>query len=145
MIEQALGGACAVFFAGMGLAAIARPGFVVGFFGIELKTYAGRSEVRAVYGGFGLAVAALIAFAVAAPSAISAGILLAIGISVGGMAAGRLLGGFLERRMPLGWVGVFLAVEVALSAALLSSASLVAAASARPAPCAAEPAGPGCT
>lgn len=119
-----LGFACATFFAVMGIAALVRPEFVVGFFGIRLETYAGRSEVRAVYGGFGLAVAVLIAFAVVSPSPISAGILFAIGVSVGGMAMGRLLGGMIERRMPLGWVGVFLIVEVVLAMALLSCASL---------------------
>lgn len=123
MIETALGLACATFFAGMGLAALVRPAFVVGFFGIRLETYAGRSEVRAVYGGFGLAVAMILAFAVWVPSSLSAGILVAVGVAVGGMAAGRLVGGVLERRMPFGWVGVFLAVEIALASALLFCAN----------------------
>lgn len=46
-------------FAAMGAGAIAFPGLVLGQFGIDALTREARNEVRAVYGGFGLAVSAL--------------------------------------------------------------------------------------
>ncbi|WP_342217371.1 DUF4345 family protein [Nocardia flavorosea] len=48
--------AAGLFFTGMGLYALAAPARLVRPFGIAVGTTPGRSEVRAVYGGFGLAV-----------------------------------------------------------------------------------------
>jgi hypothetical protein len=45
----------AVFFLGMGIYALAAPAALVRPFGITLGESTSRSEVRAVYGGFGLA------------------------------------------------------------------------------------------
>ena len=42
-------------FAAMGLLALARPADVLAQFGVSVETPEGRNEVRAVYGGFGLA------------------------------------------------------------------------------------------
>ena len=47
-------------FAGMGLYALGVPAGIPAFLGERLETADGRSEVRAVYGGFGLAVAAVL-------------------------------------------------------------------------------------
>lgn len=46
-----------VFFAGMGCYALAVPDAIIRPFDITLGSAAARSEVRAVYGGFGLAIA----------------------------------------------------------------------------------------
>jgi len=85
-----------VFFVGMGLVALVSPEFVTRTFGIPTLTNAGRNEVRAVYGGFGLAVAAMLVVAMNDP-ALRAGVLLAVAASVGGMAAGRLVAALVER------------------------------------------------
>ena len=85
-----------VFFVGMGLAALVSPEFVTRTFGIPTLTNAGRNEVRAVYGGFGLAVAAMLVLALNDPT-LRPGVLLAVAASVGGMAAGRLVAALVER------------------------------------------------
>ena len=85
-----------VFFVGMGLVALVSPEFVTRTFGIPTLTNAGRNEVRAVYGGFGLAVAAMLVVAMNDP-ALRAGALLALAASVAGMAAGRLVAALVER------------------------------------------------
>src|ERR1700752_4403199 len=56
-------GAIAVFFLGMGLYALAAPAALVRPIGITLGESASRSEVRAVYGGFGLAIARVLGYA----------------------------------------------------------------------------------
>lgn len=85
-----------VFFVGMGLVALVSPEFVTSTFGIPTLTNAGRNEVRAVYGGFGLGVAAMLVVAMSDPT-LRAGVLLAVAASVGGMAAGRLVAALVER------------------------------------------------
>lgn len=49
----------AVFFLGMGSFALASPAALIRPFGITLPIPESRAEVRAVYGGFGLAIACL--------------------------------------------------------------------------------------
>ena len=85
-----------VFFVGMGLLALASPESITGPFGMPTLTPAGRNEVRAVYGGFGLAVAAMLVLALNDPT-LRPGVLLAVAASVGGMAAGRLVAALVER------------------------------------------------
>jgi hypothetical protein len=50
----------ATFLAGMGSVALVKPALIWKPFGVAPTTPAARNEVRAVYGGFGLAVAALL-------------------------------------------------------------------------------------
>jgi hypothetical protein len=57
----------ALFFAGMGVYALAAPAALVRPFGITLGESTARSEVRAVYGGFGLAIAGVLALAAVRP------------------------------------------------------------------------------
>ena len=52
--------AVAVFFAGMGLYALAAPAALIRPFGVTLSRSESRAEVRAVYGGFGLAMAGVL-------------------------------------------------------------------------------------
>jgi hypothetical protein len=113
----------ALFMIGMGLAALVRPAFVVGIFGVELPRAASRAEVRAVYGGYGVAVGALL---LAAPSqlggAAARGVALAIAASLGGMAVGRAIGGLVERQ-PLYPSWTFVAVELAIAGSLAAWAT----------------------
>lgn len=108
----------AIFFAGMGLAALVAPAFIWAPFGVAPSTPEARNEVRAVYGGFGIAVAALIVLADDSAT-LRDGVLVAVAVSVFGMAAGRLVSGLFEPRALLRWPGVFLAVEVGLGALCL--------------------------
>jgi Domain of unknown function (DUF4345) len=80
----------AVFFAGMGVRALTAPAEMLRPFGITLREAASRAEVRAVYGGFGLAIAAILGYAIAAPEQVRVGILLAVSAALVGMAFGRV-------------------------------------------------------
>jgi uncharacterized protein DUF4345 len=79
-----------VFFAGMGVYALAAPVTLVRPFGITLGESASRAEVRAVYGGFGLAIAGVLAYAAVAGGDVRTGILITVGAALAGMAIGRL-------------------------------------------------------
>jgi hypothetical protein len=113
----------AVLFAVMGVAALLRPAVIWAPFGIEPTTPGARSEVRAVYGGFGLAIAAILLYAEnlfggGVSAGVRDGILLTAAASLLGMAAGRVVSALVEPKTLLSWPGFFLVVEVA-GAALL--------------------------
>lgn len=114
----------AAVFAAMGVYALVVPAGVLAIFGVRLEAPDGRNEVRAVYGGFGLAVAALLVFAAASPEPASAGVLLAMGVALAGMAAGRLVGIAVERPRSFYPVWFWLGAEIAMAAALLAAASV---------------------
>ncbi|HWD82063.1 MAG TPA: DUF4345 domain-containing protein [Kribbella sp.] len=109
--------AVAVFFAGMGLYGLVAPGALVRPFGIEVGGANGRGEVRAVYGGFGVAVAALLVVA-AFDDRIRRGAVIAVAVALVGMAAGRLVGCLVDR--PRGFYPnwFYFGVEVLLGAVL---------------------------
>lgn len=106
-------------FALMGLAAVARPESILAYVGTRSLTRDGRNEVRAVYGGFGLAIAALLC-ATRYSAAIRTGAVLAVAVALLGMAAGRLLSILIDGA-PGRWPWVFLGVEAAGAAALLGA------------------------
>ena len=87
-----------VFFAGMGCYALAAPTALIRPFGITLGSAAARSEVRAVYGGFGLAIAGVLGYAAVAGDDVRTGILIAVGAALAGMAFGRLVSAVLDQR-----------------------------------------------
>lgn len=105
----------AAFFAGMGIAALIKPAFIWAPFGVEPTTPAARSEVRAVYGGFGLAIAALLVLSDGATAGTRDGVLIAVAVSLAGMAAGRVVSAFVEPRALIGAAGFFLVVELGLA------------------------------
>lgn len=88
--------AAAVFFVGMGLFALVRPAALIRPFGITLPVPESRAEVRAVYGGFGLAIAGMLALAAMGHPA-REGILITVAAALGGMAFGRLVSGAVDR------------------------------------------------
>lgn len=108
-------------FAAMGAGALVRPRDVLGQFGVPVDTADGRNEVRAVYGGFGLAVAALLVVAALGDPAAADGILTAVAIALAGMAAGRLIGAAVERPSGAYPVWVYFAIEIGGAAALLAA------------------------
>jgi hypothetical protein len=104
----------------MGISAIAKPALVTAQFGILELTPAGRNEVRAVYGGFGVFMALALLVALRQPE-LRDGILFTVGVALGGMAAGRLVSAVIDRaidRAPLG----YLVLEVILAVMLLAVA-----------------------
>lgn len=107
-----------LFFIGMGLVALVRPQSIVGMFGGTATTPASRAEVRAVYGGYGVVVGALIMSLPAWPGALAQGVAVAMAASVLGMALGRIVGALVDRDWSLHPTGTFLAVEVLLAGAL---------------------------
>ncbi|MFA5940932.1 MAG: DUF4345 family protein [Sinimarinibacterium sp.] len=109
----------AVLFGGMGLAALVQPAFIGGFFDVRFESVDGRNEVRAVYGGFGLAMAAALALALRTPE-LREGIVVCVAFALGGMATGRVLSALVER--PGFWPWFFFGVE-STGAAVLAYAA----------------------
>ncbi|GAA2816530.1 DUF4345 family protein [Kribbella solani] len=108
----------AVFFAGMGIYGLAAPAALVRPFALQADTGHARTEVRAVYGGFGLAIAAVLLVAATTPD-LRRGVVLAVAIALLGMAAGRLIGRIADRPTAFYPIWFYFWVEVALAAALL--------------------------
>ncbi|MYS92596.1 MULTISPECIES: DUF4345 family protein [Streptomyces] len=113
--------AAALFFLGMGLFGLVAPGALIRPFGIELSVPEARSEVRAVYGGFGVAVGALLAWAALGASGdLRSGVVLTVAVSLAGMAFGRLVSRAVERPSAFFPSWFYFWVEI-LGAALLIS------------------------
>lgn len=124
MVSDLLVLAAAAFFAAMGLYALARPAAVLDRFGVTVATPDGRNEVRAVYGGFGLAVAAMLVYAAVVGGRSALWIPSVVAIALAGMALGRLISLALERERGSRVVWQFLLVEVGLAALLFASHAL---------------------
>jgi hypothetical protein len=112
----------AIFFAGMGPAALVRPAFIWPPFGVKPTTPASRNEVRAVYGGFGIAIAILLVVADRASAGYRDGVLVAIAVALAGMAARRIVEFVVEPRGARGLPALFGVIEVLLAVALLVAA-----------------------
>ena len=111
-----------VFFAGMGIYALAAPTAIIRPFGITLADAASRSEVRAVYGGFGLAIAGVLAYA-AVESDVRTGVLLTVGVALAGMAFGRLFSAVINERTAFYPNWFYCLVELVGAAALFYAIS----------------------
>ena len=112
----------AIFLAGMGAAALVRPAIIWAPFGVEPTTPAARNEVRAVYGGFGIALAILLVVADGASAGYRDGVLVAVAVALAGMAAGRIIGFVVEPRGARGFPVLFGVLEVLLAFALVQAA-----------------------
>lgn len=110
--------AVALFFALMGLFALAQPAGVLERFGVAVETVDGRNEVRAVYGGFGLAVAGMLVYAAFTAGRGALWIPSVIALALVGMAGGRLISMAIDRSRGGRQVWLFLAVEVVLAVML---------------------------
>ena len=111
-------GVIAVFFLGMGVYALAAPAALVRPFGITLAGDAARSEVRAVYGGFGLAIAAVLGYAAIADGDLRTGILITVAAALVGMAFGRVAAAILGDRTTFYPNWFYFLVEAGAAAAL---------------------------
>ncbi|HET6735095.1 MAG TPA: DUF4345 domain-containing protein [Mycobacterium sp.] len=110
-----------VFFLGMGVYALAAPAALIRPFGITLGDAASRSEVRAVYGGFGLAIAGVLAYAAVQPEH-RVGILITVGAALAGMALGRVVSAVVDSRTAFYPNWFYCLVEIVAAAALLGVA-----------------------
>ncbi|MEU0386352.1 DUF4345 family protein [Streptomyces chartreusis] len=116
-------GAVALFFLGMGLFGLVAPGVLIRPFGIELSVPEARTEVRAVYGGFGVAVGALLAWsALGASGDLRSGVVLTVAVSLAGMAFGRLVARAVERPSAFYPSWFYFWVEILGAALLITSA-----------------------
>jgi hypothetical protein len=109
----------AAFFLAMGIAALRRPAMVLGLFGTEVRHRDTMNEIRAVYGGFGVAVAGLLGYALVDP-VLRPGLVAGIAIAVLGMASGRLWSAAVDRGAGF-FPCLFFVVEIAIGAALLAA------------------------
>lgn len=110
----------AVFFLGMGAYALAAPAALIRPFGVALESPVSRSEVRAVYGGFGLAIAAVLAYAAFREGDVQKGILITVGAALAGMALGRIVSAIVDARTPFYPNWLYCIVEVVAGGALLA-------------------------
>jgi len=107
----------AALFAAMGVFALVWPARISALVGTPELTLAGRNEVRAVYGGFGLAVASALVWGLVSPR-LGPGIFFALGLAVWGMAAGRVISVLVDKKSELlPWI--FFAVELVAGAVLI--------------------------
>jgi hypothetical protein len=110
----------AVFFLGMGLYALAVPARVLAVFGVSVTTPEGRNEVRAVYGGYGVAIGAVLLAALAQPGWRD-GILVCQAAALAGMAGGRVVSAVVDGRSGF-YPWLFCALEALMAAVLCGAA-----------------------
>jgi hypothetical protein len=111
-MDTALLALTATFFLGMGLLGLVAPGRLVAPFRIVLDGPDARAEVRAVYGGFGLGVAALLGAAVFDLGDLRRGAAIAVAVALLGMAFGRAISRFVERPVSFYPIWFYFWVEV---------------------------------
>jgi hypothetical protein len=112
----------AVFFLGMGVYALAAPAALIRPFGVTLESATSRSEVRAVYGGFGLAIAAVLGYAAVRGGELQKGIVITVGVALAGMALGRIVSALLDERTSFYPNWFYCIVEAVAAAALFAVA-----------------------
>ncbi len=112
----------AVFFLGMGGYALAAPAALIRPFGVTLTSPVSRSEVRAVYGGFGLAIAAVLGYAAVRGGELQKGIVITVGVALAGMALGRIVSALLDERTSFYPNWFYCIVEAVAAAALFAVA-----------------------
>ena len=104
----------------MGIYALAAPAALIRPFGITLGESASRSEVRAVYGGFGLAIAGVLAYAAVHDGDLRKGILITVGAALAGMAFGRIVSAVVDDRTAFYPNWFYCLVEAVAAAALFA-------------------------
>jgi hypothetical protein len=108
----------AVLFLGMGVYALIAPAALAKPFRIVVDAPESRSEIRAVYGGFGLAIAAVLAAAAFDAGGIRTGAVITVAAALAGMALGRLLSRLADKATAFYPIWFYFWVE-AIAAALL--------------------------
>lgn len=113
----------AAFFFVMGVVALAVPARILAPFGVAVETPDGRSEVRAVYGGFGIALAVVLLVALWADS-IRDGVFIAVAVALAGMAGGRVFAALAGDRAAFWPSWTFFVIELVLAGMLVGAAVL---------------------
>ncbi len=111
-----------VFFLGMGVYALAAPASMLRPFGFSIETATARAEVRAVYGGFGLAIAGVLGYAAVTPGQVRTGVLITVAVALAGMAFGRIVSGVIDSRTSFYPNWFYCLVEAVAAAALFWAA-----------------------
>jgi hypothetical protein len=114
---------CALFFLWMGCVALVRPRKFARLLELDANTPLARSEVRAVYGGYGVAMAGALLVGLLLPRHL-AGIAATVGAAMTGLAAGRLISCWLDRAMPR-MARIFTALELGLALLLFGTLALL--------------------
>jgi Domain of unknown function (DUF4345) len=105
----------ALAFLALGCTALLAPASIGRYFDVQITSIDGRNEIRAVYGGFSVAVTLALAIAVHVDS-LRPGIIACVSLSLAGMAFGRLASALFER--PGRWPWTFCALEAVGALAL---------------------------
>lgn len=124
MIGTAVVALAALLFLAMGIYGLTAPAALVAAFGIALRSADGRAEVRAVYGGFGVAIAGVLALAAFDFGGLRQGMLIAVAAALLGMAGGRLVSRAVEGRQGFYPIWLYFWIELAGAAALLAVVAL---------------------
>jgi hypothetical protein len=111
-----------LFFFGMGLYALAAPAALAAPFNLSVQTPESRSEVRAVYGGFGIAMGAVLGAAALDLGDIRTGAVVTAGLALLGMAVGRLMSRLLDASVPFYPIWFYFGVELVSGTSLLLAA-----------------------
>lgn len=101
----------AILFACMGILAIVAPALLGSWVGQDALSRDAANEYRAVYGGFGLAMAGALLATTASP--LGAGVQLTAGLALLGMAGGRVIA-FLLDGPPSGRMWAYAIFEIAI-------------------------------
>lgn len=109
----------AALFLGMGGYGLVAPAALIRPFGIALGSAEARAEVRAVYGGFGIAVALVLAVAGLDFGDIRAGAVTTVAAALLGMAGGRLAARFADAPRAFYPIWFYFWVEIAGAGVLL--------------------------
>ena len=108
-----------VFFLAMGTYALISPAALVAPFRLSAQSPESRSEVRAVYGGFGIAMAAVLGAAALDIGGIRTGAVTAVGLALIGMAGGRLVSRLFDTAVRFYPIWFYFGIEVLTGTALL--------------------------
>lgn len=106
----------AILFACMGVIAIAMPAMLGTWVGHDQLSRDGANEFRAVYGGFGLAMAGVLFGTHGTP--LASGVQLTVGLALAGMAGGRLIAALLDGP-PSGRMWLYAIFEVGVGLPLI--------------------------
>lgn len=107
-----------LLFVGMGVYALVAPARLVAPFRLRVATPESRSEIRAVYGGFGSAMAVTLWWAATATGGPHTGAVVAVGAALAGMAVGRVISRIFDSATPFYPLSFYLVVETVGVAAL---------------------------
>ena len=108
-----------VFFLAMGTYALIVPSALVAPFRLTAQAPESRSEIRAVYGGFGIAMAAVLGAAALDIGDIRAGAVATVGLALIGMAGGRLVSRLFDTAVRFYPIWFYFGIELAAGVALL--------------------------